>query len=231
MDEIIDMDEAFIAAALRDDDDIPPLANAFERRCLANLRTRTRARCAAILKIAASLAAIAVFAVALTRTESQENQTILKSDNQTIKDVETVGVTAPDRSAPGVAAMSNECVVNADPGATALWKTLNAGQTQMAWEWPDSARSAKLTITGGGTRAEKIYSKNDAFPAWKPPVPENFNEDEVFTAKLVFYSGEGASGDELKCLVADGIGFVRGISGRPRHLAEPSIASFGLARK
>ena len=66
----------------------------------------------------------------------------------------------------------------------------------MAWEWPERAKSARLTITGRGVTAEKVYGKGDAFPMWNPPVPEDFNEDDVFTAKLTFYNGERGGGEE-----------------------------------
>ena len=115
-------------------------------------------------------------------------------------------------------ATSNECMVNTNPGATIFWKALNAGQSQMAWEWPDGAKSAKLTITGRGMTAEKIYGKADAFPVWNPPVPDDFNEDDVYTARLTFYSGLKGTGGEVSQLVANGIGFVRGVSGAAPHV-------------
>ena len=140
-------------------------------------------------------------------------------------------MTASVPAAAGSTATSNESVVNANPGATALWKALNAGQAQMAWEWPDRAKSARLTITGAGVTAERVYGKGDAFPVWNPPVPEDFNEDDVFTVKLTFYNGERGGGEEVACLVAKGIGFVRGVSGEASRLVLEREAMFQIVKK
>ena len=231
-----DQNEEFIRSSLLCDADIPPASDGFAHRCLAAVGPaassrkialwRTRAFC-----VAASVAAVAGVAVlvASIRTAKTEGRGGEARSAAAVEDVSVVGVKASNPSASGATAMSNESVVNADPGATALWKTLNAGQTQMAWEWPECAKSARLTITGGGITAEKVYGKGDAFPVWNPAVPESFDEDEVFTAKLTFYNGERGAGDEIESLVADGIGFVRGISGG--RLAMDGLTVFRIAKK
>ncbi len=236
MDTCIDMDEAVITASLTSMVDIPPASAGFERRCFATVasmtaagRTAKRRRRALRAAAAFAVAAAALAGVApLLREALPEDGAGVREQAE---DVSIVGVKGPDRSACGTLATSNECVVNANPGATALWKTLNAGQAQMAWEWPERAKSARLTISGGGVTAEKVYVRGDAFPVWNPPVPERIDEDEVFTAKLTFYDGENGGGDELECIVADGMGFVRGISGTAGGRVPDGLAAFRIARK
>ncbi len=213
--------EGAIAAALRDMADIPPTSHGFSRRCLVAARAVPRAKafgCGAALRLAAA-AAIAAAATWLAAEAFFARQA---DGAATVEDVSAVGVVAARFSSDGSAAMSNESVVNADPNSTVLWKTLNAGQSQMAWEWPDGAKSARLTITGCGLRAEKIYGTDDAFPVWNPPVPEDFDEGDVYTARLTFYRGARGMGDEIASLVADGIGFVRGVSGAPARIGDAS---------
>lgn len=233
-----EMDEEFMAASLLCDADIPPASDGFAHRCLAAVGSAAAVGRAALwrtrtFQVAASVAAVAACAVLVmsARTAKTADGAAGAPTAAVIEDVAVVGVTASEPVAASRMEMSNECVVNADPGATALWKTLNAGQTQMAWEWPECAKSARLTITGAGVTAERVYGKSDAFPIWNPPMPENFNEDDVFTAKLTFYSGAGGAGEEVACLVADGIGFVRGVSGERPRLALEGSAGFRIAKK
>ena len=215
-----DQNEEFIRSSLLCDADIPPASDGFAHRCLAAVGPVASSRKIALWRTRAFCVAASVAA---------EGRGGEARSAAAVEDVSVVGVKASNPSASGATAMSNESVVNADPGATALWKTLNAGQTQMAWEWPECAKSARLTITGGGITAEKVYGKGDAFPVWNPAVPESFDEDEVFTAKLTFYNGERGAGDEIESLVADGIGFVRGISGG--RLAMDGLTVFRIAKK
>ena len=233
MDEHSEIDEAFIRASLMSDEDIPPASLGFARRCLAAVRSsdapgfwRTYG-----FRIAASVAAAMVVAALVVMRASDPACVRGGTAEPSVEDIAVVGVTASVPAAAGRTATSNESVVNANPGATALWKALNAGQTQMAWEWPDRAKSARLTITGRGVTAEKVYGKGDAFPMWNPPVPEDFNEDDVFTAKLTFYNGERGGGEEVACLVAEGIGFVRGVSGEGERLALYGSTMFQIVKK
>ena len=243
MSVIFDRDEAddvFITSALLSEADIPSASDGFERRCLAAIRSAgssgtsvaRRMRGVAFAAVAAAAISFATWAVTVSLSGSARTEAGAFCDPAVaVEDVSAVGVTASRAVSAGVLAMSNESVVNANPGATALWKALNAGQTQMAWEWPERAMSARLTITGSGITAEKVYGKGDAFPVWNPPVPEDFREDDVFTAKITFYVGEKGAGDEIASLVADGIGFVRGISGRAPRVVYGGPVRFRLAKK
>ena len=241
-----DAEDAAIAAALHDEADIPEVSASFARRCLAAAgasggvaREHGAFRLVGIAAAAAVLASVATWVAAMrvadARSRAGEASAALPDD------VLAVGVKASAGSGGAAAASaesvatSNECMVNTNPGATIFWKALNAGQSQMAWEWPDGAKSAKLTITGRGMTAEKIYGKADAFPVWNPPVPDDFNEDDVYTARLTFYSGLKGTGGEVSQLVANGIGFVRGVSGAAPHVtgwgasgAKPAM--FGAVR-
>lgn len=236
MDEHSEIDEAFIRASLMSDEDIPPASRGFARRCLAAVRSSDALESPGLLRtygfrIAASVAAAAVVAALVVTRVSGPERVIGETAESRVEDIAVVGVTASVPAAAGSTATSNESVVNANPGATALWKALNAGQAQMAWEWPDRAKSARLTITGAGVTAERVYGKGDAFPVWNPPVPEDFNEDDVFTVKLTFYNGERGGGEEVACLVAKGIGFVRGVSGEASRLALEREAMFQIVKK
>lgn len=244
-----DVADRLVAAALRDDADIPAVSSAFARNCLTAVSDRragaSRRRLFCVAASAAFLASLATWAVtmglapSIARQEGMESAAVAALAG----DVSSVGVNTPragERAsmlsggdAASALAMSNECMVNTDPGATVFWKALNAGQSQMAWEWPDGAKSAKLTITGCGMTAEKIYGKADAFPVWNPPVPEDFNEDNVYTARLTFYSGARGTGGEVSQLVVSGIGFVRGVSGAGSPVASGDVtvaspAMFGI---
>ena len=67
-------------------------------------------------------------------------------------------------------------------------------------------------------------------PARKnPSVPEDFNEDDVYTARLTFYRGTKGTGGEVSQLVANGIGFVRGVSGVGTRLALDGSVLFQIA--
>ena len=233
-------EEGIIVSALASEADIPDASTGFERRCLAALRS---SRCGGEdmrrwrgFRYAASMAAAVLIAawaatVAVKKEVEGDARPVDGCNTVCIEDVEALGVVSTHVPAAGAASISNESVVNANPCATALWKTLNAGQTQMAWEWPERAVSARLTITGSGIIAEKVYGKNDAFPVWNPPVPDDFCEDDVFTAKLTFYNGERGSGDEVACLVAEGIGFVRGVSGVGSCITFDGSAGFRVVKK
>lgn len=228
-------EEMFITSSLLSDADIPPASEGFARRCLAAVGSPVPAARAAFwrsrsTRFAASVVAAAVFA-ALAMCMRTGKTAGAGASAGAVEDVAVVGVTASSSAVSGVMAMSNECVVNANPRATALWKTLNAGQAQMAWEWPERAKSARLTIIGAGVTAERVYGKGDAFPVWNPHVPEVFNEDDVFTAKLTFYNGERGGGEEVACLVAEGIGFVRGVSGEGARLSLLGSTMFQIVKK
>ena len=234
--------DLLVAAALRDDADIPAASAAFTRNCMSALSgsggNASGARLFKAASASALLASLTTWAVVtcLAPEPARNVEVAPASVAAVADDVSMVGVNTPQTGAVASAdgstaamAMSNECMVNANPGATALWKALNAGQSQMAWEWPDEAKSAKLTITGRGLTAEKIYCKADAFPVWNPPVPKDFNEDDVYTARLTFYDGERGAGDEVSCLVAEGIGFVHGVSGEDKRLSLDGAAMFQIA--
>ena len=238
MEEYSEIEEGLIKASLVSDEDIPPASDGFAGRCIAAMRPPVPAGAFTLrrklgLVIAASIAVAAVVAALVVAHVPGAGRRTggCPQAAAPVKDVAEVGVLPALPAVAGTTATSNESVVNANPGATALWKTLNAGQSQMAWEWPERANSAKLTITGCGMTAEKIYGKSDAFPVWNPPVPEDFNEDDVFTAKLTFYNGERGVGEEVACLVAEGIGFVRGVSGRGARLALDSATKFQIVKK
>ena len=242
-----DVTDRLVAAALRDDADIPAVSSAFARNCLMAVSDRrvgaSRRRLFCVAASAAFLASLATWAVTMgidtlsARQEGRKSAAV----SALAGDVSSVGVNTPCNGArvlkpdgydvASALAMSNECMVNTDPGATVFWKALNAGQSQMAWEWPDGAKSAKLTITGRGLTAEKIYGKADAFPVWNPAVPADFNEDDVYTARLTFYRGVNGTGGELAQLVANGIGFVRGVSGVGTSLALDGSAMFQIVKK
>ncbi len=242
-------EDGAIASALKSDADIPPASSDFPRRCRAAAARSFRdgpgrARGASKFKFAVCVAAVSSLAtwmatVSAVSTGSRPSAAQRNQNAAAIEDISVFGVDTcvsahsaiATRGGAAAVSMSNESVVNADPYATALWKTLNAGQTQMAWEWPERARSARLTITGGGLVAEKVYAKSDAFPVWNPPVPDDFCEDDVFTARLTFYNGERGGGDEVACLVAEGIGFVRGVSGEGGRLALERAAMFQIVKK
>ena len=242
-----DETDRIVAAALRDNVDIPAVSAAFTRNCMSALSGRggksSGRRLFKVAATSAALASLATWAVTSVLSPASERHRAAApvAVAAVVEDVSTVGVNTPcggamaskpsGHDATSALAMSKECMVNTDPGATALWKTLNAGQTQMAWEWPDGAKSAKLTITGRGTTAEKVYGKADAFPVWNPPVPKDFNEDDVFTAKLTFYNAERGGGKEVARLVAEGIGFVRGVSGEGARLALDSSTKFQVVGK
>ena len=223
-----DCEEDVIASALTSEADIPSVSSGFASRCLAAMRF-SRADMAHVrrlrgFKFAASMAAIVAIVtwaatVAAMKKAERCGRSVEDRKSASVGDVSALGVVSSQTQAIGAASISNESVVNANPGATVLWKALNAGQAQMGWEWPECALSARLTITGGGIVAEKLYGKSDAFPVWNPPVPDDFCEDDVFTAKLTFYKGERGEGGEVACLVAEGIGFVRGVSGVGAHFA------------
>jgi len=242
-----DVADRLVAAALRDDADIPAASAAFARNCLTAVSDRRAGasgrRLFCVAASAALLASLATWAVTMgidtpsARQEGRKSAAVAALAG----DVSSVGVNTPCNGAratkpdgydvASALAMSNECMVNTDPGATVFWKALNAGQSQMAWEWPDGAKSAKLTITGRGLTAEKIYGKADAFPVWNPAVPADFNEDDVYTARLTFYRGVNGTGGELAQLVANGIGFVRGVSGVGTSLALDGSAMFQIVKK
>lgn len=223
--------DAALAAAFRDDGDIPPASADFAKRCLA-AAVPARRGLWHDFKLAASVAFVASFTTwALTTSYTARpaaGESVLAA---VAEDVSLVGVENANVVKTVASATSNESVVNSNPSATVLWRTLNAGQSQMAWEWPDDARSAKLTITGCGKTTERVYRVDDAFPVWNPPVPESFDEDDVYTAKLVFYRGENATGDEVSSLVADGIGFVRGISASKSRMVSGVEAGMRVARR
>ena len=240
-----DMADRLVAAALRDDADIPAASAAFTRNCMSALSGR-RGQSASrrLFKVAAASAVLASLATwsmtaALSPAIARHGEMAPAAVAAVAEDVSSVGVNTPcedahaskpaGHGAASALAMSNECMVNTDPGATVFWKALNAGQSQMAWEWPDGAKSAKLTITGCGMTAEKVYGKADAFPVWNPPVPEDFNEDDVYTARLTFYRGAKGTGGEVSQLVANGIGFVRGVSGVGTRLALDGSVLFQIA--
>lgn len=236
--------EKMFAAALCDDADIPSASESFARNCISYMSGgRDGARSVRFFRVAAASAILSSLA---TWTAVVHCHPALQRPAETApahciavaEDVAAVGVNAPQDAAAdarGIAldsslAVSNESMVNTNPGATVFWKALNAGQSQMAWEWPDGARSARLTITGCGLTAEKVYGKSDAFPVWNPPVPADFSEDDVYTARLTFYRGAKGTGEELSHLVATGIGFVRGVSGAESQFVVDSMAFANLAR-
>ena len=236
-----DFEEGVIASALTSEADIPSVSSGFESRCLAAMRF-SRADMANMcrlrgFKFAASIAVVVALVtwaatMATMKSSKKGGHPVVKGNPATIvEDVLALGVVSSHAPATGAASISNESVVNANPGATVLWKTLNAGQAQMGWEWPERALSARLTITGGGIVAEKLYGKGDAFPVWNPPVPDDFCEDDVFTAKLTFYRGVRGEGDEVACLVAEGIGFVRGVSGVGTRFAFDDSRFFHVVKK
>lgn len=240
-----DMTDRMVAAALRDDADIPAVSAAFTHNCMSALSGRRgKSAGSRLFKVASSsavLASLATWAVmtAFSPAIAPNGEASPMAVAAVADDVSTVGVNTPSavsvasrssgNDAGSTLAMSNECMVNTDPGATVFWKALNAGQSQMAWEWPDGAKSAKLTITGCGMTAEKVYGKADAFPVWNPPVPEEFNEDDVYTARLTFYRGARGTGGEVLQLVANGIGFVRGVSGAESPVVGGDVTSADLA--
>ena len=231
--EIEGLEDGFIASALASEADVPSASGGFKRRCLAAMRSSlcgapeprrwTGLRRAVVVAAAVSVATWAAAVVVLRSCGGRAPAA------GCVEDVAALGVVVPSVVASGASSVSNESVVNANPGATALWRTLNAGQAQMAWEWPERAVSARLTITGAGVTAERVYTKSDAFPVWNPPVPENFSEDDVYTAKLTFYNGEYGLGDQVACLVAEGIGFVRGVSGEGSRFALENAVKFRVA--
>jgi len=231
-----------IASALAQEADIPPASASFSRRCLAAARLGDVKAPPAYgwggFKFAASLAAIASFATwaaTMAVMTARHGEVAQNGGGEQAVEVEeassewaVASSSAADQSMPVV---SNESVVNADPGATVLWKTLNAGQSQMAWEWPEGVKSAKLTISGIGMTAAKIYNRDDAFPVWNPPVPADFTEEDVYTATLTFFEGERGAGAEVASLVADGIGFVRGVSGVGTHFVSGKLGERRVAAK
>ncbi len=231
-----------IASALAQEADIPPASASFWRRCLAAAMAGGVRKAPACgwggFRFAASLAATASFATwAATMAVMTARHGEVAQNGGDVQPVEVEEVApafavassaAADQSSPVV---SNESVVNSDPGATVLWKTLNAGQSQMAWEWPEGVRSARLTISGVGMTASKIYNRDDAFPVWNPPVPADFTEEDVYTATLTFFEGERGAGAEVASLVADGIGFVRGVSGVGAHFVSGRLGERRVAAK
>ncbi len=235
-----------IASALRCDIDIPPASADFSRRCYAaaagSVRPERRIRRHSFpLLFAIGIAAVSSLFTWLATVSAMSqgrhvDADVASSSADVVEDVSALGVETPGdlrgiiRAAPSAVAMSNECVVNADPNSTVLWKALNAGQSQMAWEWPYGARSARLTIAGRGKTAAKVFAEGDAFPVWNPVTPADFDEEDVFTAKLTFYRGLGAAGGEISSLVADGIGFVHGVSGEASGFAADGGMRFDLAR-
>ena len=62
-------------------------------------------------------------------------------------------------------------------------------------------------------------------------MPADFNEDDVYTARLTFYRGVNGTGGELAQLVANGIGFVREVSGVGTSLALDGSAMFQIVKK
>ena len=218
-----DCEEDVIASALTSEADIPSVSSGFASRCLAAMRF-SRADMAHVrrlrgFKFAASMAAIVAIVtwaatVAAMKKAERCGRSVEDRKSASVGDVSALGVVSSQTQSIGAASISNESVVNANPGATGVMD-----RVQMGWEWPECALSARLTITGGGIVAEKLYGKSDAFPVWNPPVPDDFCEDDVFTAKLTFYKGERGEGGEVACLVAEGIGFVRGVSGVGAHFA------------
>ena len=127
MDEHSEIDEAFIRASLMSDEDIPPASRGFARRCLAAVRSsdapgfwRTYG-----FRIAASVAAAAVVAALVVTRVSVPERVIGETAESQVEDIAVVGVTASVPAAAGSTATSNESVVNANPGATALWKALS----------------------------------------------------------------------------------------------------------
>lgn len=217
--------EDVIVAALGDNSDIPELSPQFTRRCLAAMCPRRGCRREMLVMLAS--AAIASFATWLAaypffarspRPEAAAAQYASRDSS--------IGLlpSAIARNAAGNSSMSNECVVNADPFATVHWKTLNAGQSQMAWEWPEGAHSAKLRISNRSATVEKLFDVGDVFPVWRPDTPKVFDEDDVYTAKLTFYRELHGRGDAISTMSAEGLGFVHGISSPGKAASSIPIA-------
>lgn len=114
-----------------------------------------------------------------------------------------------------------------------LWRTCMA--EGIAWEWPEGAASAKLTVSGKGGTAEHLFNRPAASSR---PVPEttfalvpptDASAEDVLDLSLAFYSESDATGEVLadETLSAEGVGLVRGVNGAAldlRPVAETSRA-------
>lgn len=119
-------------------------------------------------------------------------------------------------------ALSAAVAVNANPDATAFWRTANlAGTRELYLDWPSSAVSARLTLTSmtgdksvAFTKAE--YPSAYAFPA----SPTAMGDERVYVLKLEYLD---SSGSTVATETAGGIGFVTGTgvtAGSTRYIAE-----------
>lgn len=207
-----ELPEDVIAAALGDNSDIPGLSPRFTGKCLAAMCTRRVRRELHLALPSAIMASLATWIAAYSFYAYSPCAEVSIAENQA--PASSVGLlTSPvAKHAAKSSNVSNECVVNANPSATVHWKTLNAGQAQMAWEWPEGARSAKLEISNRAGAVEELYDIGDNFPLWVPPTPEVFDEDDVYTAKLTFYRDLHGRGEAISTLNAEGLGFVHGVS-------------------
>ncbi len=102
------------------------------------------------------------------------------------------------------------CFVDTSPRADTLhWRTALADHRTVTWSWPETARSAKLSVQGLLGSETKVFGPGtDEWPLSgfaKAAKPE-----DVLSLRLDFFTSEDATGNALagETLAVDGIGLV-----------------------
>lgn len=111
-----------------------------------------------------------------------------------------------------LATLSPPARLIADPEHSLQWRTY-CGNDGIRWSWPETARSAKLTVTGKDGLSSRVYTPPTS--VFVPSALSASVDEDVVSLELAFYASDDANGDPLpgKTLTASGIGFVRGANG------------------
>ena len=115
---------------------------------------------------------------------------------------------APASDAPAAVA-SATCRVDTGVGTTLLGRTLGGGAVTLAWELPDDAATARLTLASARTSQELTFAAGVTSYVWTVSAPTDETDERAYTLTLAFEKdGAPLAGTEL---VATGIGVVRGV--------------------
>ena len=104
---------------------------------------------------------------------------------------------------------SASCRVDTGACTTLLGRTLGGGAVTLAWESPDDAATARLTLASASTSQELTFAAGVTSYVWTVSAPTGEADERAYTLTLAFEKdGAPLAGTEL---VATGIGIVRGV--------------------
>ena len=131
-------------------------------------------------------------------------------------------------------------IVDTSPQADTLhWRTVTADHRTVVWSWPETARSAKLSVKGLLSSCTRVFVPGtDEWPLSE--FAKSTTQEDVLSLKLEFFESTDATGQALagETLSADGIGYVHAetscvrvveINSEPWSRAYTAAAVFAVA--